>query len=163
KMKEVQTLSARIVRERIDKAFRTRVVYEGVAKYMKPNLALLDLHRREKPTEFEKFVCTGTYLFEYNQQAKQIRYHELQSKPGQVADDNFLSFLFGMRAEDAKKRYDISLFREDVHYHYFKILPRRAEDKADFQVAYLVLARNTFLPRMLIFDDPGGNRTTWDV
>src|ERR1700757_1487264 len=66
KMQSVETLSAEVVREQEDKGFRSRVIFEGKAKYVKPNLARLDLHRRDKPSIIEKYICTGTYLYEYN-------------------------------------------------------------------------------------------------
>ncbi len=164
KMKEVQSLSAQIVRQKDDRIFRTKEIYEGTAKYLRPNYALLDLHRQDRPAIFERYISTGTYLYEYKQEYKQIRVHTLSpAKPGQVADDNFLSFLFGMRAEEAKRRYDMSLFKEDANYVYFKILPRFDADKADFKLAYLVLIKTSFLPRTLVFDEPNGNRVQWDI
>ena len=163
-MKEVRSLSAQIERQKEDRILRRTEIFEGTAKYLRPNYALLDLHMRDRPSIIERYISTGTYLYEYNQPAKEIRVHTLTPpKQGQVADDNFLSFLFGMRAEEAKRRYDISLFKEDVNYVYFKILPRSEADKADFKLAYLVLIKTTFLPRMLVFDEPNGNRVTWNI
>jgi TIGR03009 family protein len=164
RMKSVETLSAQLSREREDQVFRTREVFEGTAKYMKPNLALLDLRQKDKPTRMEHYVCTGTYLYEYSQLQRELRYHELPPpKPGQVADDNFLSFLFGMKALEAKRRYDLRLAGEDTYYYYVEVLPRFAADKADFKKAQLALTKSTMLPRMLTFDEPNGNRTTWNV
>jgi TIGR03009 family protein len=164
KMKQVERLAAKIVNRRIDQTFKTEVVFEGVAKYMRPNLALMDLRQKDRPNVMERFVCTGTYLYEYKQATAEIRVHELPpGKSGQVADDNFLSFMFGMRAEEAKARYEISLFKEDPNYIYLKILPRRDVDRQDFSVAFLALTRSTFFPRQLIFDDPKSNRNIWDI
>jgi TIGR03009 family protein len=166
KMKSIQTLKATVSRERDDKVFKTRDIFVGEAKYMRPNLALLDLKRKDRPGIFEKYVCTGTYLYEYNLENREVRYHELPSpKPGQVAEDNFLSFVFGMKAEEAKRRYELRLVGEgqDKYYHYIEILPRFPADKADFQKARLVLTQSTFLPRMLTFIEPNGNQITWDI
>jgi TIGR03009 family protein len=166
KMKSVQTLKATVTREREDKVFQTRDTFVGEAKYMKPNLALLDLKRKDRPTLFEKYICTGTYLYEYNQANQEVRFLELPPpKPGQVADDNFLSFFFGMRAEEAKRRYDLKLVGDgqDKFYHYLEILPRFPADKADFEKARLVLTQSALLPRMLTFVEPNGNRITWDI
>jgi TIGR03009 family protein len=164
KMKTIDTLSAEIVREQIDNVFRSRVIFEGKAKYMKPNLASLDLHRRDKANVIEKYICTGTYLYEYNQASNEIRFHELPPpKPGQVSDDNFLSFLFGMKAEEAKRRYDLRLIHEDANYYYLEVFPRFPADKADFQKARLALTKKTMLPRLLTFDEPNGNRVSWDI
>jgi hypothetical protein len=69
----------------------------------------------------------------------------------------------GMKAEEAKRRYDLRLAGEDKNYYYVEILPRYAADKADFQTARLVLTKNTLLPRQLAFVEPNGNRITWDI
>jgi TIGR03009 family protein len=166
KMKSVDTLAGEITRMREDRVFRTRETFEGTAKYMKPNLALLDLHRTDKPAPaiFERYVCTGNFLYEYKQAEKELRFHPLpKPKAGQVADDNFLSFMFGMKAEDAKKRYDLKLVHEDKNYYYIEITPRSPADKQDFQKARLVLNRDSYLPRQLAFIDPTNNQTTWDI
>src|SRR5439155_9939352 len=158
KMKSIQTLKATVTRERDDKVFKTRDTFAGDAKYMKPNLALLELKRRDRQDIFEKYICTGTYLYEYNQSNREIRVHELPPpKPGQVADDNFLAFLFGMKAEEAKRRYDLRLKGEDQYYFYIEIFPRFDQDKADFQKARLVLNKDSFLPRQLWFEQPNGD------
>jgi len=154
KMKSVQTIKATVTRERVDKVFNTRHTFAGEAKYMKPNFALLDLKRKDRPTIFEKYICTGTYLYEYNQANQEVRYIELPPpKPGQVADHNFLSFVFGMKAEEAKRRYELRLVGDgqDKFYHYIEIVARFPADKADFEKARLVLTQNTLLPRMLNF------------
>lgn len=163
-MTKVQTIIAHCTRTSVDKTFGVAEVYEGTAKYMKPNLAMLEMQKRGKPQVFEKYICTGTYLYEYVPQDKVIRVHELPPhKPGQVADDNFLSFLFGMRAEEAKRRYELKLVKEDQWYFYIEILPRFPADKADFQKARLVLTSKTFLPRELWFEQPNGNEVKWDM
>jgi TIGR03009 family protein len=166
KMKSIQTLKATVQRERVDRVFNTTDTFIGEAKYMKPNLALLELRRRDRQELFEKYIITGTYLYEYNQSNREIRYHELPPpKAGQVADDNFLTFLFGMKAEEAKRRFDLKLVRDgqDPNYHYLEILPRFPEDRADFERAQLALTQRTLLPRMLTFIEPNGNKLTWDI
>jgi TIGR03009 family protein len=163
-MKGVQTLTAECTRRTVDKTFRTNEVFEGKAKYLKPNLAMLEMHKTGAPEVFEKFVCTGTYLYEYVPSNKVIRVHELPPpKPGQVSDDNFLSFLFGMKAEEAKRRYDLTLVKEDQYYIYIMIVPRFPADKADFQKARLVLTSNSFMPCQLWFEQPNGNEVQWDM
>ena len=165
KMKAVDTLKATITRTTTDKTFRTRDTFQGYAYYMQPNRALLHLQKGTgNNVSFERFVCTGNYLYVYHQATRQLRYHALPPpKPGQIADDNFLSFLFGMRAEEAKRRYELKLYPSDKFYHYLEIVPRFDADKADFQKARLVLNQNTYLPRELSFLDAAGTQTTWDI
>lgn len=163
-LQKVDTLDAQIVRTTDDKTFQVKEVAEGVARYKKPNLALMELHGKTNPQLFEKYVCTGTYLYEFAPASKEIRAHELPPpKPGQVADDNFLSFLFGMKAETARQRYDLRLVQEDKYYIYIEVYPRTAEDKADFSRARLVLNNQTYLPRQLAFEQPNKNTIIWDL
>jgi TIGR03009 family protein len=171
KMGKVTTLSAQITRLDKDKAFETTQKLVGKAQYMKAgtgpsalNLALLEMNLDGKTAIAEKFVCTGTYLYQFVPSAKEIRAYELpKRKPGQVADDNFLSFLFGMKATEAKRRYTLKLAKEDKWYVYIDIAPRFAADRADFARARLVLNKDTFLPRQLWFEHANGNEVTWDI
>jgi TIGR03009 family protein len=163
-MQKVQTLSAQCTRTTLDKTYQNTEVFEGYTYYMRPNLALLDMKKKNNPQVYEKYLCTGTYLYEYAPQSKEIRVHELPApKQGQVAEDNFLSFLFGMKAAEAKRRYDLKLYKEDQWYIYIEIFPRFSADKADFQKARLVLNNTSFLPRQLWFEQPNSNEITWDI
>jgi TIGR03009 family protein len=163
-MRGVNSIVAQCVRTSLDKTFQMTEVFDGTARYMKPSLAMLEMQKRGKSDVFEKYICTGTFLYEYVPQNKVIRVHELPPpKPGQVADDNFLSFLFGMKAEEARRRYDLRLVKEDQYYVYIEILPRLPSDKVDFQRARLVLNNQTFLPRELWFEQPNGNEVKWDI
>ena len=87
-------------------------------------------------------------------------------KSGQVSDENFLRFLFGMKAVDAKQRYKMTWVpdKEDnnKYYHYLKVVPRDPRDKQDFNEARLVLWSNTMLPRQLWYLQPNGNEIRWD-
>ena len=64
---------------------------------------------------------------------KEILVQKVEPKPGQVVEDNFLAFLFGMKADDAKKRYKLTLLQPpkgDVWYHYVDVEPRDNADPA---------------------------------
>jgi TIGR03009 family protein len=164
KMKAVTSLKAQVSRQTEDPAFRTRTIFEGEAKYKKPNLAILDMRMRGRPDWIEKFVCTGNFVYQFVQDSKELRVHDLSPKPGQMSDDNFLSFLFEIKAAEAKKRYELSLFKEpDAYYYYLKIVPRSPADRAEFQEAKLALNRVTMLPRTLILIDPASRKTQWDI
>jgi TIGR03009 family protein len=165
KMKAVENLQAQVERQEQDDRFRTAASFEGVARYKKPNYASLDMQMKGRPEQFEKFVCTGTFVYVFVPESKEVRVYEQPAKSGQVSEDNFLSFLFDIRAEDAKKRYDLSFFKEpDNNYYYLKLLPRTDVDKQEFKVALLALSRTTLLPRTLMLDDSTGKRhVRWDI
>lgn len=177
-MRKVQTLAAVLARTDKDKAFGTSSEFVGTAQYMKSgagpsslNLAALELKQKGKADVADKFICTGTYLYQFLPAQKEIRAYEMpKPKPGQVADDSFLGFLFGMKADVAKRRYVLSLAStktapqgEDAYYVYVDITPRFPEDKAEFSRARMVLNKDTFLPRQLWFEHANGNETLWDI
>jgi TIGR03009 family protein len=169
----IRSLHAECQRTTMDKVFQTKEVFKGSAKYVKApgpgqgSRASLELYKLTpqgpSATIFEKYICTDTFLYEYSPANKVIRVHDLpQPKTGQISDDNFLSFLFGMKALEAKQRYQITLTPPYEYYHYLQIQPKLAQDKADFTLAQLVLRRDNFLPARVWFHQPNGNETTWD-
>jgi TIGR03009 family protein len=128
------------------------------------NLAVLELNPDGKKDLAEKLICTGTYLYQFVPAQKEIRAYEMpKPKPGQVADEGFLGLLFGMKSEEAKKRYTLTLAKEDQWYVYVDIAPRDPKDKADFAKARLVLNKDSYLPRQLWFEHANGNEVTWDI
>jgi TIGR03009 family protein len=164
KMTGITSLSAEVKRQRIDNVFKTSDLFVGSASYLKPNMAILDLHREKNASQFEKFICTGQYLYEYSPTQKQIRVHPMPTdKNGKMADDNFLSFLLGMKAIDAKQRYDLKLLPEDANYIYLQVKPRTNEDHSEFSKAILALTKSTFMPRGLQFTEPNNNVIIWDI
>lgn len=170
-MKKINTLSANIARIDKDKSFGTLSKVVGEAKYMKvgtgqtaANLALLELKREGKNEIVDKVISTGTYLYQFYPPQKEIRAYELpKPKPGQVAEDGFLGLLFGMKAEEAKQRFDLTLAKEDDYYVYVYVAPKFPADKVEFARARLVLNRDSFLPRQLWFETPNGTESTWDI
>jgi TIGR03009 family protein len=172
-MTRLDSFSAGCVRTTTDKTFGGAEVYEGSAKFLKsppgqPSRALLFMEKKGDPSKFEKFLYTGTYLYEYVPATKVIRIHNVpQPKAGQPAfDDNIVALLFGMKADDAKKRYQMTWVQDKEHnnkyYHYVRILPRTPQDKADFTEAQLVLTAKDFLPCRVWYHQPNGNEVRWD-
>jgi TIGR03009 family protein len=169
-MMSVQTLVAQCNRTTIDKTYGKPQTFVGTARYQRPNQAVLEMQKLGKdnkpdPQAYEKFLCTGNMLYEYDPQNKQVRVHQLPPpRPdGMGSDDSFLSFMFGMKAEEAKRRYDMRLAKEDQHWIYIEVIPLLPADKADFQRARLVLSASTFLPRQVWFEQPTGNEVQWDI
>jgi TIGR03009 family protein len=171
KMKDVTTLAAQLVRIDKDRTFDQTTKLVGEAYYMKDgrgptalNLAILELRPEGKKEFQERYVCTGDFIYDFKPAQKEIRFYEVpKPKPGQVADDNLMSLLFGMKAEEAQRRYSLKLAKEDQYYIYVDIAPRSAADRSDFQRARLVLNKTTFMPRQLWFEHANGNEVMWDI
>lgn len=168
KMREVKTLYAQLGRVDKDKVLGSTTKYAGFAQYLRSgeglaalNLAVLELKQDGKKETAEKIVCTGTYVYVFAPAQKEIRAYELPK--GGKTDGGFMDLLFGMKADDAKQRYNLTLVKEDQWYVYVDVAPKDAKDKADFARARLVLNKETYLPRQLWFEHSNGNEVTWDV
>jgi TIGR03009 family protein len=169
-MTKVTSLSATINRADKDKTFGTTSRYSGKAMYMKSgsgdnvlNLGLLELSPEGKTEIAEKVVCTGTFLYQFAPAQKEVRAYEVpRGKKTGVGEDSFLSLLFGMKADQAKKRYELKA-DEDAHYIYVHVTPRFRDDKAEFEKARLVLLKKNYMPRQLWFQHVNGSQVTWDI
>jgi TIGR03009 family protein len=165
-MMAVNSFHIDLSRTNLDKAYGTVEKFEGAARFQKPNKALLYLASKTNANNFEKFVINGLTLYEWAPSVKKVRIHQLPPpKNGQMADNNFLSFIAGMKAADAKQRYAMKMMPPpagDTYYSYIEILPRDPTDRQDFSRARLVLTISTGLPRQLWFQQPNGNEVTWD-
>jgi TIGR03009 family protein len=171
-LKKVETLGAQLTRIDKDPVFERVQELTGMAYYMKAgagptaqNLALLQMSVKGQKEFKEKYICTGTYIYMFLPEQKEIRYYKLpKPEQGQVGEENnLLTLLFGMKAEDAKKRYELKLDKEDANYIYVYIAPRSAADKADFQRARLVLNKSNYLPRQLWFEHANRSEVLWDI
>src|SRR5580698_7167807 len=72
-MQKIQGLVATLERTEKDKTFQTEKKFAGYAEYMKSgsgptalNLALLEMKEVGKTELHEKFVCTGTFLYQFS-------------------------------------------------------------------------------------------------
>lgn len=170
-MRKITSLSANLARIDTDKTFKTTTKFTGFAVYSRTgtganvmNKAVLQLNPEGKTDYSEKFVCTGTHIYQFAPAQKEIRAYEIpRPKVGQMADDNFLAFLVGMKADDAKRLYELKLHNVDKHYAYIDIAPRFQAQKADFSKARLILLKDTCMPRMLWFEHTNKNEVTWDI
>src|SRR5579871_1170702 len=173
-MKKVETLGAQLKRIDKDPVFDRVISMVGEAYYMKAgggtkveNLALMEMRpegAKDRKEFKEKFICTGTYIYSFLPEQKEIRYYELpKPKEGQVGEDSLLSLLFGMKATEAKNRYELKMAKEDAHYIYVDITPRSDVDKSDFKRARLVLNKSNYLPRQLWFEHANRSEVMWDI
>lgn len=164
-MNKLSTLAVACTRTEIDAVYKTRNTYTGTIHFMKPAYFFWHMAAKDKPTEYERFICTGTYIYQYIPSQKMIKYYQAPktTSAGKLADDSSLAFLFGMKAAEARSRYDLKLHNVDANYIYIDVTAKAAVDRADFQNARLVLNKETFLPRQLWFKAANNNEILWDL
>ena len=103
-MSAVQSLVAKCNRVTVNKTFRTTDKFEGTATFLKPNMAMLKMQKENQPDKLEMYICAGSKVYEYVPQQRIVRIHDMGPSKSGTEENSFLSFLFGMKAEEAKRR-----------------------------------------------------------
>ena len=170
-MTDLRTFVSEVNRRTLDKSIGTHDEFQGYAMFKKAegvggaSRARLELAKVSNTKVFEKFICTGVYLYEYAPASNKVRVHNMPQQQNGQQQQSFLSFLFGMGANDAKMRYDMVLGSEsakDPTYHYIHVKPKLPHDKTDFTQARLTLYRSNNLPAQIWYHQPNGNEITWN-
>jgi TIGR03009 family protein len=139
--------------------------FEGRAMLVSPNLVWLDFKRVEvdpksknrKAQPYERIVCTGTEVWQYQCDVKRITIFPLDKKDQKRAlEEGPLPFLFNMRAADAEARYQMSLFKETKDHYVISVVPLLPIDQQSFLSAFLQLSKASYLPDRIALIAPDG-------
>lgn len=120
---------------------RKERVATGSIICMKPNLARMRMDFKDKPGEYEAYICDGSSVFQYDGAEKTMTPHKIPpGGQGGVGDNLLLEFMSGtMTADDVKRRFDLRLVKEEEYYVHLEVLPRLPKDKQEFEKLLLVL------------------------
>lgn len=159
------------------KKIPANTVFTGEASLLKPNLAKMFLKLDAKPADnrrWKHFIADGKFMWDYQYSQKVVRVQPLPAEG--LSDNTILAFLFGMKADAIKKRYDLSIDVDDPkkiteNYLFIDILPKTKEDKQEFARAQLALWINNkepkyadywMLPARLWFQQTNTDGQTWE-
>lgn len=167
RMTGVMNFRAEFSLNRKEAVFQQPREYTGEVLCMKPNLAILRLENTKNKVDYEAYVCNGKSVFEYNGLSKTITEIKLPANAG-ASDNLMLDFLAGMKAADAKKRFQIALFKEDPNYVYLDIKPLLGKDKTEFEQLRLALYGPgvqapyvPYMPAQVLMVKPNGDSESW--
>jgi TIGR03009 family protein len=164
---ELQTLDVEI--QRIDR--RTGWAderFKGRAILKSPNLAWLDFKKEaEDPkkkqyvlVDYERIICTGTEVWQYRSDAKQILVFPLdRQSQNRALEEGPLPFLFNMKAAAAEARYKMDLVKETPENYIISVVPLLKIDQEAFSKAFLQLSKRTYLPDRIFLFSPNGKDT----
>ena len=145
-----------VTMKRVDKspAWNEDEHYEGRALLKSPNFAFLDfkkiVNKEAKP--YERIVCTGSEVWQYRSDTKQIFIYPLEKDMQQRAlEEGPLPFLFNFQAAAAQKRYHMDLVSETEKSYVLRIIPKLEIDRESFTKAWVQLDRKLFLLPTRIF------------
>jgi TIGR03009 family protein len=136
--------------------------YVGNAYLQSPNLACLHFKKvnpsnPKKADDHERIVCTGQEVRQYDYKTQQIFVFPLdRNERKRAIQEGPLPFLFNMKKEEARRRYDMTLKGEDKDNYLIQVDPLEARDRDVFSVAYIQLGKRTYLPDRLLLVDPNG-------
>jgi TIGR03009 family protein len=168
KAKGVQNLYTeceRVTKQVLLRKERTAV---GSVVCMKPNLARMRMDFKDKPGEYEAYICDGANVYQYDGAEKTLTPHRIPpGGQGGVGDSLLLEFMSGsMTADDVKRRFDLKLLKEEEFYVHLEILPRLAKDKQEFEKLLLVLygpkaavRKLDYLPAVVVMSKDNGQTT----
>lgn len=169
---QIRTLRAKFSRLYYDAVFGERdpktgkIVAQrerGELAFQAPDKGIFRVYVGEEPPPFifpekdkERWVCTGTEVYQYDNRDARRRQVTITPLPpelqGHAISEGPLPFIFGMKAEQAKRRYGLRLVplgglrRQDVC---IEVTPKRQEDLANFSRALVVLDTEVYLPRAI--------------
>ncbi|HEY2251813.1 MAG TPA: hypothetical protein VGH74_12160 [Planctomycetaceae bacterium] len=109
----------------------------------------------------ERWVCTGTEVIKINDKDK--TYEKMPIPPaaqGENMIEGPLPFLFGMKAERAKKRYKLKLVKKDAQEIKLEVIPRTSQDSSNWEKAIVIIDAKKYIPTAVRLFDPTGGMTT---
>lgn len=140
-----------------------KTTYKGRAQFKSPNLASIFFQKEEEQNGVKKYVpderivCTGKDVWHYKWDTQQVSIYDLGKEVRQRAlQEGPLPFLFNFRADEAKKRYRMSLVREDEKSYVINVFPLEDLDKECFSQALIGLDKKLFLPNAIALMEADG-------
>jgi TIGR03009 family protein len=159
---KVEAATCELTRTDVDDTFNKTEVWRGSFKYLKPDYWSMEMHKKDTPAAFEKFVSRSLDLYVYVPSHKRIERFGLPVVPHvRHSLESQGPLCFGMPPAEAKKKFTWKLVKEDNSYIYLEVTPRTNKDEAGFQTARVTLHKDSFLPRQVWIRS--GTETTWDI
>lgn len=172
KMSNLINFRVELALTRKEAVFNKTKDYTGVMLCMKPSYAImrLDYTGDRTKSDYEAYICNGKSLFVYSGIDRTITEHKLPApatNSGGQTDNLMIDFLSGMKAADAKRRFELTIFKEDDYYVYLDIKPLMDKDKLDFQQARLALygpkTKFAYLPAQMYIVRSNGDSEQWKL
>lgn len=176
-MSGVTTLALDVTCERENPVFKKKEELSGYAKFMRQAnsdyLAALKLENPRDPSKYERYVMTGSAIYSFLPAEQVITQYTIPPRQaGQPPDDGPLAFLFAMKAETLKRRFQLSLstkYKETDWYVYLDVTPKFARDQADFTEARIAILKQDTkalardMPRELYLVEPNGTQVKYTI
>lgn len=109
----------------------------------------------------EGWICTGNEVLVLTPSEKQFEAFPIPpNMQGANIIQSPLPFLFGMKADDAKRRFQLTLRGQNDTSYVIDAVPRLQMDAQNYSHAMIALDKVTFIPRGVQLIDPAGTKMT---
>ncbi|MBI1348328.1 hypothetical protein GC163_18795 [bacterium] len=109
----------------------------------------------------ECWICNGQTILQINHAEKQ--YEQIPIPPemqGKNIVQSPLPFLFGMKADEAKRRFELRLKSETADAYIIDAKPLQEIDARNYQYARIYLDKQNMIPTRVMLIDPAGTINT---
>jgi|GEM_PF-1434478 len=173
---KIKTLRGEQSRSEFNNVFEVETVSEGPFYLEMPDKGRIDLQavrfdkkdvskKKTKDGEpfslksgsSQKWICTGTGILILDDDKKTYQHEDIpEDQQGKNIVNSPLPFLFGMKAEEAKRRYILKLVRDSKDSAVIDATPRQDQDKQNYKIARITLQKKNYLPSQVRLLDPAG-------
>lgn len=113
------------------------------------------------PDNDEKWYCTGTEIYQLNVPKREYERLEIpEENRGKNIIDGPLPFLFGLKKQQAVRRYQLELVSANERQIRLKVKPKLQHDLQSYSEAEIILDAQTYLPFAVKLLDPPGTKET---
>ena len=179
---KIKSLHGKHMRQEFNKTFAVEKVSEGEFFLETPDKGRIDMvgkdpkgsvsKRKDEAGEpyalekgsSERWICTGEEIIAFDDVDKTYSRDVLpQNMRGKNIVHSPLPFLFGMKAEEAKNRFSMTLLSIDKEKERvtLKAVPRMDSDRQNYHEAYIILDTKRFIPVGVRLIDPNGLETIY--
>ncbi|ADG69356.1 hypothetical protein Plim_3543 [Planctopirus limnophila DSM 3776] len=109
----------------------------------------------------ERWICTGQEVLQINDTEKTYEIYPLPpNMQGQNIINGPLPFLFGMKVDEARRRFSLTLLAANDKLAKIEVIPRLQMDANNYKRAEIMLDLKSFLPSAVKLIDPAGTLET---
>ncbi|HEY0983226.1 MULTISPECIES: hypothetical protein [unclassified Schlesneria] len=179
---KIKSLHGKHTRREFNKTFEVEKVSEGEFFLETPDKGRIDIMAKQikkgevstrkgptgtpfqlQPGESERWVCTGEEILSFNMERKEYTRDEIPaSLRGKNIVHSPLPFLFGMKADEARQRFNLTLEGEGKDGSVkIKAIPRMDTDRQNYREAWIILDTKRYIPTHVRLIDPSGLDTIY--
>jgi len=169
---KVRQVYAEFQRSVEDKAFKSKKINNGSARFRDPNLARMDISKDKSGNGREIFILSeqprprggkGLEIRHYLVADRRLEIVEFPIDAVHNAqEEGPLRLLFGVKPDNAHARYSFEILKKSPETITVRIIPKLEADRQEFLEAVLTLDMKSFMPRKLQVKENADTDVTYE-